>query len=80
MRAFKRLPLVSTYTASFHPTTGILNIDAEGVKEVSVIDVDGKVVMTENASVIDMTNLNNGVYFVRVISNEGMSIQKVVKK
>lgn len=63
-----------------NPTTGILNIDAEGVKEVSVIDVDGKVVMTENASVIDMTNLNNGVYFVRVISNEGMSIQKVVKK
>lgn len=63
-----------------NPTTGILNINAENVKEVAVIDVDGKVVMTENANVIDMTNLNNGVYFVRVISNEGMSIQKVVKK
>ncbi len=63
-----------------NPTTGILNINAENVKEVAVIDVDGKVVMTENANVVDMTNLSNGVYFVRVISNEGMSIQKVVKK
>lgn len=63
-----------------NPTTGILNINAEGVKEVAVVDIEGKVVMTENANVIDMTNLNNGVYFVRVISNEGMSIQKVVKK
>lgn len=63
-----------------NPTTGILNINAENVKEVAVIDVDGKVVMTENSNVIDMTNLNNGVYFVRVMSAEGITISKIVKK
>ena len=64
-----------------NPTSSILNIAANGVKEVSVLDVNGRTVMTEkNVNTIDMTELANGVYFVRVITNDGISTQKIVKK
>jgi hypothetical protein len=64
-----------------NPTSNILNIAAEGVKEVSVMDINGRTVMTEqNATSIDMSELANGVYFVRVITNEGIATQKIVKK
>ncbi len=64
-----------------NPTTNVLNIVAEGVQEVRVIDINGRTAMVEkNANSIDMSNLANGVYYVRVITNNGISSQKVVKK
>lgn len=62
-----------------NPTTGILNILADGLQEVSVLDINGRNVMTFNNSVIDMSDLANGVYFVRVITNNGISTQKIIK-
>lgn len=64
-----------------NPTTNVLNIEAEGVQEVHVIDINGRTAMVEkNVSSINMSNLANGVYYVRVITNNGVSSQKVVKK
>lgn len=64
-----------------NPVTSKLNINAEGVQEVSIIDVNGRTVMTQqNANTIDMSEMANGVYFVRVITNNGVSTQKIVKK
>ena len=64
-----------------NPTTSVLNIEAEGVQEVSVIDINGRTVMTEkNVNAINMSNLANGIYYVRVITNNGVSSQKIVKK
>lgn len=64
-----------------NPTTSVLNIAAEGVMEVAVVDMNGRTVMTENnTNTIDMSELANGVYFVRVITTTGVSTQKIVKK
>ena len=64
-----------------NPVTNILNIEAQDIQEVSVMDVNGRTVMTlQNTNRIDMSNLANGVYFVRVITAEGVSIQKIAKK
>ncbi len=64
-----------------NPVTSVLNIEAQGIQEVSVIDVNGRTVMTEqNTNRIDMSNLANGVYFVRVITADGVSTQKIAKK
>ena len=64
-----------------NPVTNILNIEAQGIQEVNVMDVNGRTVMTEqNTNRIDMSNLANGVYFVRVITTEGVSTQKIAKK
>lgn len=63
-----------------NPTTGNLYIEAEGLQKVEVIDAAGRVVMTETSSSINMSNLANGVYSVRVMANGNSTIQKVVKK
>lgn len=63
-----------------NPTTSIVNVDAEGLQQVEVLDVDGRTVMTVNANKVDMSSLSNGVYMFRVLTNNGVSMQKVVKK
>ncbi len=64
-----------------NPTTSVLNIEADGVQEVSVVDLSGRTVMNvKNTKSINMSNLANGVYYVRVITNNGISSQKVIKK
>lgn len=64
-----------------NPTTGKLNVNAEGAQEINVLDINGRVVMTaNNTNTIDLSNLSNGCYFVRVITNAGVSTQKIVKE
>ena len=66
----------------FYPSvvTDKLYISQE-VNEVSVVDVNGRIVMNDkNTRMVDMTNLSSGVYFVRVITEEGTTTQKIVKK
>ena len=33
-----------------------------------------------NGGVIDMSNLANGIYMVRTVTNNGVSVKKIVKK
>ncbi len=64
-----------------NPTSSKVSIRAEGVKKVEVLDVNGRVVLSQNnGETVDMSNLSNGVYMFRVLTNEGLSMQKVVKK
>lgn len=63
-----------------NPSTGLLNISADGLQEVSVMDLGGRTLMTVNSNVVNISDLNAGVYFVRVVSANGVSTQKVVKK
>ena len=63
-----------------NPTTGIVNIEAEGLKNVEVLDMAGRVVMTSSKNILDISNLTNGVYMVRVNTIAGTATQKVVKK
>lgn len=54
---------------------------SEEVREVSVVDVNGRVVVSDkNTRVIDMSDLANGVYFVRAITDNGVATKKIVKK
>lgn len=64
-----------------NPATDKLNVVAEGVKNIEIIDATGRVVLnTKNAGSIDISNLSNGIYMVRTITNEGVSMQKIIKK
>ena len=63
-----------------NPTSGMVSIDVEGLQSVEVMDMSGRTVMTANQSTIDMSNLNNGVYMFRINTENGSTIQKVVKK
>ncbi|MBR0324245.1 MAG: T9SS type A sorting domain-containing protein, partial [Bacteroidales bacterium] len=57
----------------------------EEVEEVVVYDIFGRRQVTETPShqgglTIDVTNLNNGIYFVKVVTEKGEAVQRFVKK
>ena len=59
----------------------MLTIEGNDVKNVEVIDMNGRVVLTnDRAGQLDMSTLAEGVYMVRVMSLSGVTAQKVVKK
>ena len=64
-----------------NPVFNMLNIEGNNVKSVEVIDMNGRVVINNNrAGQIDMSELSEGVYMVRVMSENGVSTKKIVKK
>lgn len=63
-----------------NPTTGKVTIEAENFESAVVVDMTGRQVMTTTTNVIDMSNLTNGVYMVRINTTTGTTTQKVVKK
>lgn len=64
-----------------NPVANTLTVSAEGVSEVQLIDVNGRVVLSSNhAGNIDVTTLAEGMYIVRVVTASGVSTSKIVKK
>ena len=64
-----------------NPACDVLNVNAEGVKKIEVINANGSVVMTsEKAGAINISTLSNGIYMVRTLTNAGVNVQKIVKK
>ena len=66
-----------------NPTTGQLSIEADGTTFVNVYNLVGQCVMqmpNENGKLtLDMSQLPNGMYLVKVSSAEGAVMQRVVK-
>ena len=66
-----------------NPTSGQLSIEAEEMTTVSVYDLVGQCVMQVSAKegqvTVDMSQLHNGIYFVKVNTANGSVTQRVVK-
>lgn len=67
-----------------NPATSTLTIENEGVKikTISILDVTGKTVETisENTSIINVSNLNKGIYFLQIHTNKGLISKKFIKE
>ena len=64
-----------------NPTTGRVQINAEQVLKVEVLDLVGReVARFENSTTIDLTNLAAGTYTLRLTLPEGTVLRKVVKR
>lgn len=66
-----------------NPTTNLLNIECnQTIDQVLVYDVTGRQVMVLNGNVnqIATESLSNGIYTVRVITENGITTQKFVKE
>ena len=63
-----------------NPTTGILTIEGvEGI--VTIYDIYGRLVLTANTNTLDISNAAMGIYFVRVVDEQGkMFVGKVLKE
>ena len=62
-----------------NPVRDRLTVNTENLQSVEIYNLVGQLVMTSAASVIDMNDLNQGIYFVRVIA-DGKSVTKRVVK
>ena len=66
-----------------NPTSGQLSIEAEEMTSVSVYDLLGQCVMQMSAedgqATLDMSQLQNGIYFIKVNAANGSAVQRVVK-
>jgi hypothetical protein len=64
-----------------NPTNGDLNISAEGMQRITVINTLGQVVYDQNANsdneVVDMSRFDAGIYMVRIMTDNGMTTQRV---
>jgi len=66
-----------------NPASSDLMVEANGITAVQLIDLTGRTIMTEKASEgkasLNLVNLANGVYYVKVSSANGLDVIKVVK-
>lgn len=64
-----------------NPTTGILHVELDGLDKVEVIDVVGRVVISQTSDgTVNMSALNNGIYTLRLFAGDTVTVKKVVKK
>jgi len=66
-----------------NPATTVLNVEAEGYSTIEIVNLLGQTVYTANTTSnmqINVSNLNNGVYFVRLNGANGTATQKFIKK
>ena len=65
-----------------NPTTGNLYIDAVGIQKVECYNQMGQLVRVYDNVVnsIDLNNLSEGVYTLRITVPQGVTMRKVVKK
>jgi hypothetical protein len=67
-----------------NPVSDQLTLQGEGLRHVSLISITGATVfdsaITGNSIVIDMASLPQGLYLLRVCTDEGVKVNKVVKR
>jgi len=67
-----------------NPASGCVNISSVGVTQVQIISQTGKMLYQENAvanqTTIDLSKIPPGLYFVRVCTEKGNSVRKLVVK
>ena len=75
--------LTSSFRIYPNPANDKLYIETEvEVEEVSIFDIYGRqqLAVSGQQSAVSVANLNSGVYFVKVVTNEGEVVKRFVKK
>lgn len=66
-----------------NPTSHQLTIDTKlDLSEITIIDITGKSIKSikENTKVVNVTSLSNGIYFIKLVTDEGTITKKFVKQ
>lgn len=64
-----------------NPATNNINVCGEGIQEVQVMDINGRTLMTVNhGGQINIGALADGMYLVRVVTENGVQMNKIVKR
>ena len=74
--------LAASYEVYPNPMNNVLYIEGQNIQDVTIFNAVGQqVLFVENANSIDVAELNEGLYFVRINDKKGNSVvKKIVKK
>jgi uncharacterized repeat protein (TIGR01451 family) len=79
------IPVDASISVYPNPTKGTVNINCSNtIQSVQLYDIQGRILQTnlvnENQAVLDISNQSNGVYFLKIISDKGMGVKKIVRE
>lgn len=86
---FKYLPasvneLSTTYSSIYpNPVTNALQIQTEAIiNQIFITDLSGKNVLNlnDNVSTLDVSNLNQGIYLMKIVTDKGDNIHRFIKQ
>ena len=63
-----------------NPAADVLNIQAEGLQRVELMDMSGRTLIATTTPRLDLSRLTPGAYFVRVITSRDTIVKRIVKK
>lgn len=65
-----------------NPANNVLNIvSSDDLIEVTVLDITGKIILIQNhRTTIDISDLNSGMYFIKIKTDQGEFSQKFIKE
>ena len=63
-----------------NPSNGLFNIEGKNITSLKLIDINGKNINIEfkSFSKLDLSSLENGVYFLKITTTEGSTMRKLV--
>lgn len=61
-----------------NPTSGIVYIRDELIKEVEVLNIHGKVIYKGKSNILDLKNNPKGIYIIKVTTSKGIAFEKIV--
>ncbi|MGY5355522.1 galactose-binding domain-containing protein [Wenyingzhuangia sp. IMCC45467] len=71
----------SDFSVSPNPTTGLLNINSNTtIDYVQVYDISGRSLLNTTSNTVDLSNLNNGIYILKIETNGVVKTKKIIKK
>jgi hypothetical protein len=68
-----------------NPTNGIVTVNCNNsIKSIQLYDIQGRLLQTnlvnENETTIDVSTKAKGVYFLKILSDKGIGVQKIVRE
>ena len=63
-----------------NPVHDALQVQAQGLQRVDVMDMSGRCIASSSVSHIDLGRLPAGAYFVRVVTSNAVTVKRIVKK
>jgi uncharacterized repeat protein (TIGR01451 family) len=65
-----------------NPTNSIINVEGKNtISTIDLYDIQGRMIQTTlNTNSIDITDKSNGIYFLKVTSDKGSKIERVIKE
>jgi hypothetical protein len=72
--------LDNLFQAFPNPTYGTFRISGPAFSAVNVFNQSGAIVFNGQSSVIDISNLSDGIYYLQITTEKGTAMKKILKK